>query len=68
MKPHVQTIVFALYPRSRAVKFVSGFLYFAEVVTLSIGTGLAIPRMVFYGEYCSVRQAPEILLIVTCVL
>ncbi|KAJ2913711.1 hypothetical protein MD484_g6707, partial [Candolleomyces efflorescens] len=54
--------VFAMYPRNRTVRYISSFLYAAEIATMAIGAGIAVPKMV-YDERCVVTDSPIIFMI-----
>lgn len=54
--------VFALYPANRTVRHLATVFYFAELVTSSIGMGLAIPYL-RYDQHCGVTEAPATFLI-----
>ncbi|KAJ3522781.1 hypothetical protein NMY22_g11738 [Coprinellus aureogranulatus] len=54
--------VFALYHRSPGVRYFVAALYVFEVITMSVGLGLAIPKLK-YDEYCTIIDSPETFLI-----
>ncbi|TFK24638.1 hypothetical protein FA15DRAFT_409064 [Coprinopsis marcescibilis] len=54
--------VFAMYPRNRTIKFISAFLYVAELVTMAVGIGLAVPLLKF-DDKCVVYESPIIFIV-----
>ncbi|TFK22090.1 hypothetical protein FA15DRAFT_671903 [Coprinopsis marcescibilis] len=54
--------VFALYAGNKAVKITTTMLYFAEIITISIGLGLSVPEFTF-DEYCTILGSPTTFLI-----
>ncbi|TFK21154.1 hypothetical protein FA15DRAFT_624407 [Coprinopsis marcescibilis] len=49
--------VFALYPGNRRIKYLTWSLYFAELITASVGLGLGVPHL-RYDQFCGVFYAP----------
>lgn len=58
--------VFALYPRNPGIRYFVAALYFSELVTMSVGLGLAVPNLK-YDEYCTIVDSPDTFLISACV-
>jgi len=49
--------IFAIYPRNRAVKWITIGGYITELVIVAVGFGLSVPKLVT-DEYCTVLDAP----------
>ena len=60
--PVTQLAVFALYTDSPSIKYFVSALYAAELVTMSVGLGLAVPQLE-YDEYCTIIGAPDTFLV-----
>ena len=58
MKPPV----FALYPRNRIVRLLVAALYLLELVAMSVGIGLAVPKL-GYDDLCTLTDVPDTFLI-----
>jgi hypothetical protein len=60
--PNPFLLVFALYPRNPGIRYFVAALYVSEIVTMSVGVGLAVPKMV-YDDYCTIIDVPDTFLI-----
>ncbi|RXW18129.1 hypothetical protein EST38_g7729 [Candolleomyces aberdarensis] len=54
--------IFALYSRSRIIRYLVATLYLLELVTMSIGVGLAVPNL-GYDDLCTLIDVPDTFLI-----
>ncbi|KAF6765545.1 hypothetical protein DFP72DRAFT_998041 [Ephemerocybe angulata] len=54
--------VFAIYPRSRNIRYLVAVLYGIELITISVGLGLSVPHLT-YDETCTITDAPSTFLI-----
>ena len=62
LRPDPCPSVFALYPRTPGIRYFVAALYISEVVTMSVGIGLAVPKLT-YDDYCTILDAPDTFLI-----
>ncbi|KAJ2924762.1 hypothetical protein H1R20_g12330, partial [Candolleomyces eurysporus] len=54
--------IFALYSRNRTIRYLVATLYLLELVTMSIGVGLAVPKL-GYDDLCTLIDVPDTFLI-----